>query len=170
MIAGALGSGARLILADEPTTALDVSIQAEVVLLLDELRREHGLALLFITHDLDLAVAISDRIAVMYAGAVVEDRPSTRLYDRPGHPYTAALIGCRPAVDARVERLATIPGNPVSAFAAPSGCAFGDRCPHAADLCRRERPGLAAQDEGSVRCHRHHELADTLATGRRWTS
>jgi oligopeptide/dipeptide ABC transporter ATP-binding protein len=170
MIAGALGSGARLILADEPTTALDVSIQAEVVLLLDELRREHDLALLFITHDLDLAVAICDRIAVMYAGRVVEDRPAVELYDQPRHPYTAALIGCRPAVDERVDRLVSIPGSPVSAFAAPPGCAFSDRCTHVVDLCRTERPDLAAEAGGRVRCHRSEELAGSLASGRRWTA
>lgn len=170
MIASALGSGARLILADEPTTALDVSIQAEVVLLLDELRKEHDLALLFITHDLDLAVAICDRIAVMYAGRVVEDRPAVDLYDQPRHPYTSALIGCRPAVDGRVDRLVSIPGNPVSAFAAPQGCAFSDRCTHAVDLCRTQRPDLTAEAGGRVRCHRSVELADTLVSGRRRTA
>ncbi|MGW3957732.1 ABC transporter ATP-binding protein [Streptomyces sp. NPDC004752] len=170
MIASALGSGARLILADEPTTALDVSIQAEVVLLLDQLRKEHDLALLFITHDLDLAVAICDRIAVMYAGRIVECRPAVELYDRPRHPYTAALIGCRPAVDGRVDRLVSIPGNPVAAFAAPQGCAFNDRCSHAVDLCRAERPDLVAEAGGQVRCHRSVELAETLVSGRRWTA
>ncbi|MEU6718071.1 ABC transporter ATP-binding protein [Nonomuraea sp. NPDC046802] len=170
MIAGALGSGARLILADEPTTALDVSIQAEVVLLLDELRKENDLALLFITHDLDLAVAICDRIAVMYAGRVVEDRPAVQLYDQPRHPYTAALIGCRPAVDERVDRLASIPGNPVSAATAPNGCSFNERCSHAVDLCRLELPDLTAEADGRVRCHRSVELAETLVSGRRWTA
>lgn len=162
MIAGALGSGAKLILADEPTTALDVSIQAEVVALLDQLRREHDLALLFITHDLDLAVAICDRIDVMYAGSVLESRRSAALHEAPLHPYTAALIACRPSIDGPRANLAPIPGVPVSAAEAPPGCVFSDRCAFAVDQCLAVRPELAPMDDGWVRCHRSAELADQL--------
>lgn len=162
MIASALGSGAKLILADEPTTALDVSIQAEVVALLDQLRREHDLALLFITHDLDLAVAICDRIDVMYAGSVLESQPSAALHDAPLHPYTAALIGCRPSIDGPRANLAPIPGVPLSAAEAPSGCVFSDRCAFAVDRCVAVRPEPRAIGGGWVRCHRSAELADQL--------
>ncbi|MBS1882167.1 MAG: ABC transporter ATP-binding protein [Actinobacteria bacterium] len=162
MIAGALGSGAKLILADEPTTALDVSIQAEVVALLDQLRREHDLALLFITHDLDLAVAICDRIDVMYAGSVLESRSSTALHDAPLHPYTAALIACRPSIDGPRANLAPIPGVPVSAAEAPAGCVFSDRCAFAVDQCLAVRPELTPMGGGQVRCHRSAELAERL--------
>ncbi len=162
MIAGALGSGARLILADEPTTALDVSIQAEVVMLLDELRRERDLALVFITHDLDLAAAICDRIDVMYAGAIMESRPALALSEAPRHPYTAALIASRPSVEARAERLEPIPGTPISAAEAPAGCVFGDRCRFVQDLCRAVRPELVAEAGGRVSCHRTEELVEEL--------
>lgn len=162
MIAGALGSGAKLILADEPTTALDVSIQAEVVALLDQLRRERDLALLFITHDLDLAVAICDRIDVMYAGSVLESRPSAALQDEPLHPYTAALIACRPSIDGPRTDIAPIPGVPVSAAEAPPGCVFSDRCSYVVDQCVEVRPDLTAMGGGLVRCHRSAELAEQL--------
>ena len=162
MIAGALGSGAEVILADEATTALDVSIQAEVVLLLDELRRQNDLALLFITHDLDLATAICDRIVVMYAGSIVEDQAAGNLYRQPRHPYTSALIACRPLVEERQERLASIPGAPVSAATAPPGCAFSTRCAHAEQTCRTEPPALVAAGRGRVRCHRSADLAPLL--------
>jgi oligopeptide/dipeptide ABC transporter ATP-binding protein len=162
MIAGALGSGAKLILADEPTTALDVSIQAEVVALLDQLRREHDLALLFITHDLDLAVAICDRIDVMYAGSVLESQPSGALHDAPLHPYTAALIACRPSIDGPRANIAPIPGVPLSAAEAPAGCVFSDRCAFATEHCIAARPEPRAFGEGWVRCHRSAELRDQL--------
>ena len=102
----------RLILADEPTTALDVTTQADVMAILDDLRRERGLALLFITHDLDLATAVCDRMCVMYAGQIVEMQGSAALVDRPLHPYTAALSAARPAIDGEVHRLAAIRGRP----------------------------------------------------------
>ena len=119
MIATALLTEPRLLLADEPTTALDVTTQAEVMAILDDLRREFDLALLFITHDLELAAAVCDRTAVMYAGQIVEVRRSALLHDDPLHPYTAALAAARPDIDATAERLAAIPGRPLSAFEAP---------------------------------------------------
>ena len=163
MIGAALLTEPRLLLADEPTTALDVTTQAEVMAILDELRRSQGLSLLFITHDLELAAAICDRTAVMYAGQIVEARSSDRLHDDPLHPYTAALTAARPDIDRTRTRLRTIPGRPLSAFEAPSsGCAFAARCPHAADACRSSAVPLTELDGGATRCVRAAELRGNL--------
>jgi len=153
----------RLVLADEPTTALDVTTQAEVMAILDELRRERGLALLFITHDLDLAAAVCDRTAVMHAGQIVETNAADLLDPDPLHPYTAALAGAGPDIAVRAHRLAAIPGRPVSAFEAPSGCAFAPRCALAQDACRAARPPLEPLDGGEVRCRRAAELRGRVA-------
>jgi oligopeptide/dipeptide ABC transporter ATP-binding protein len=158
MIATMLLGEPRLVLADEPTTALDVTTQAEVMAILDELRRDRELALLFITHDLELAAAVCDRTAVMYAGQIVETNAAGRLDRDPLHPYTAALGAARPDIAATAHRLAAIPGRPVSAFEAPEGCAFAPRCVHAQDACREARPALEAMDGGEVRCRRAREL------------
>ena len=162
MIAATLLTRPRLLLADEPTTALDVTTQAEVMAILDELRREHGMALLFITHDLELAGAVCDRTAVMYAGLIVETRESARLHDDPLHPYTALLAAARPRVDITVDRLAAIPGRPVSAFEAPEGCPFAPRCPFAQDRCRTALPQIEELDGGRVRCLRATDLRPRL--------
>lgn len=162
MIATSLLTQPLLLLADEPTTALDVTTQAEVMAILDELRRERGMAMLFITHDLELASAVCDRTAVMYAGQLVEQRRSGELHDDPLHPYTAGLVGARPSIDGEVGRLAAIPGRPRSAFEAPAGCAFADRCVHVQDLCGATRPSLEPLDGGLVRCHRAVELRGRL--------
>jgi oligopeptide/dipeptide ABC transporter ATP-binding protein len=163
MIAAALLTGPRLLLADEPTTALDVVTQAGVMAVLDDLRRESGLAMLFITHDLDLAAAICDRTIVMYAGQIVETRASALLHRDPLHPYTAGLAAARPDITQPARRLPTIPGRPLSAFEAPPGqCAFAPRCAHARDICRAALPGLADLDGGSSRCARAHELRGRL--------
>jgi oligopeptide/dipeptide ABC transporter ATP-binding protein len=165
MIATSLLTQPRLLLADEPTTALDVTTQAEVMAILDELRREIGLAMLFITHDLELAAAICDRTAVMYAGRIVETRDSALLHSDPLHPYTAALSGARPDIAASVRRLQAIPGRPLSAFEAPPAeCAFAGRCPHAAEVCRTAVPDLIELDGGTTRCARAHELRGRLGT------
>jgi oligopeptide/dipeptide ABC transporter ATP-binding protein len=163
MIATMLLTEPRLVLADEPTTALDVTTQAEVMAILDELRRERHMALLFITHDLELAGTVCDRTAVMYAGQIMETRASATLEDDPLHPYTAALATARPTIDASVPRLTAIPGRPVSASEAPAGCAFAPRCAHARDACRAARPSLETLDGGSVRCLRAVELRGVLA-------
>ena len=163
MIAAALLTEPLLLLADEPTTALDVTTQAEVMAILDDLRREFGLAMLFITHDLELAAAICDRTAVMYAGQVVEIRASALLHDDPLHPYTAALAAARPDIAQTRARLRAIPGRPLSAFEAPPGqCAFAPRCPHAAAGCREHVPALAELDGGLSRCARAAELRGLL--------
>jgi oligopeptide/dipeptide ABC transporter ATP-binding protein len=163
MIATALLTQPRLLLADEPTTALDVTTQAEVLAILDNLRSELRLSMLFITHNLELAAAICDRTVVMYAGQVVEVRESSRLHDQPLHPYTAALAAARPSIDASAHRLTAIAGRPLSAFEAPADeCAFTARCPHAADVCRKHRPALVELDGGLTRCVRADELFGRL--------
>src|SRR5579859_6457152 len=164
MIAAALLTGPRLLLADEPTTSLDVTTQAEVMAILDGLRRQSGLAMLFITHDLELAAAICDRTAVMYAGQIVEVRASDKLHDDPLHPYTAALTAARPDISRTRPRLQAIPGRTLSAFEAPeTECAFAPRCPHAVDRCRDESPHLVTFDSGLSRCVRSVELRGQLA-------
>ncbi len=162
MIASALLTEPRLLLADEPTTALDVTTQAEVMAILDDLRREHGLALLFITHDLDLAGAVCDRTCVMYAGQIVESQSSATLHEKPLHPYTASLSAARPAIDGNPHRLAAIPGRAVSPFEAPHGCPFAPRCEFVQDRCTQQHPELEELGPGSVRCLRAEELQGTL--------
>src|SRR4051812_2697900 len=165
MIAAALLTKPRLLLADEPTTALDVTTQAEVMAILDELRREFRLTMIFITHDLELAAAVCDRTAVMYAGQIVEVRDSAHLHGDPLHPYTAALAAARPDITRTAPRLLAIPGRPLSAFEAPPDeCAFTSRCPFVADICHSDLPPLDRIDSGASRCFRAHELRGRLGT------
>jgi oligopeptide/dipeptide ABC transporter ATP-binding protein len=165
MIASALLTKPRLLLADEPTTALDVTTQAEVMAILDELRHQFGLAMIFITHDLELAAAVCDRTAVMYAGQIVELSESERLHDDPLHPYTAALAAARPDITRTAERLLAIRGRPLSAFEAPANqCAFITRCPYAVGICRDGLPSLDRLDGGASRCFRAEELRGRLGT------
>jgi oligopeptide/dipeptide ABC transporter ATP-binding protein len=161
MIAAALLAGPRLILADEPTTALDVTTQSEVMAILDELRRERDLAMLFITHDLDLAGAVCDRTCVMYAGTIVEERESGELNSDPYHPYTAALLDARPRLDAG-ERLAAIAGRPRSAYEVGGGCPFADRCPFCEERCVAEDQHMRRFGTGVVRCRRAEALRGML--------
>jgi peptide/nickel transport system ATP-binding protein len=161
MIAGALMGEPELLLADEPTTALDVTTQAEVMVILARLRKEFDLAMLFITHDLELAAATADRTAVMYAGRIVEQQPSTMLHGRPLHPYTVGLLGSIPRIDAAPDRLLAIKGRPIAAADAPDGCAFEPRCPFARDRCRREDPTLRGLLGGEVACLFAEEIQET---------
>jgi oligopeptide/dipeptide ABC transporter ATP-binding protein len=163
MIATALLTEPKLLIADEPTTALDVTTQAEVVAILNDLRARMGLALIFITHDLDLASAICDRTAVMYAGQIVELNESERLHVDPLHPYTAALAAARPDVERTRSRLSAIPGAPLSAFEAPAvGCAFAPRCAHAEDVCRQRVVQPVTVGSGTSLCLRARELRGVL--------
>jgi oligopeptide/dipeptide ABC transporter ATP-binding protein len=163
MIASALLTEPRLLLADEPTTALDVTTQAEIMAILDDLRRDFGLSVLFITHDLDLAAAVCDRTAVMYAGEIVEIRSSALLHSDPLHPYTAALAGARPDITSAAHRLQAIPGRPLSALEAPAeACAFAARCPQRRPACELSRPDLVVLDGGLTRCIRAEELRGRL--------
>ena len=142
MIAAAVVARPRLILADEPTTALDVTTQAEVMTILGRMQREYGMALLFITHDLELAGAVCDETIVLYAGQVMERQQSAQLHRDPLHPYSAALLQARPEIDRRVLRLPAIPGHPTTAYEAPEGCAFAPRCHFAEDRCGDGVPEL----------------------------
>ena len=151
MIALALACRPRVLLADEPTTALDATVQIQVLLLLRELQRELGLAVVFVTHDIGVAVEIADRIAVMYAGRIVETGPCSDVIAAAAHPYTQALLPRRTAV--RGARLPAIPGAPPAMTDLPPGCAFAPRCAHALPACRREAPPEVAVGAGHrVRC------------------
>ncbi|MGW4318607.1 ABC transporter ATP-binding protein [Streptomyces sp. NPDC004684] len=157
MIAAALLAEPRLLLADEPTTALDVTTQAEVMAVIDEARAQRGLALLFITHDLALAAAVCDRVAVMYAGSTVEELPASGLHGDAHHPYTRALLASRPDAGAGDEPLRAVPGRPLSAFEAGPGCAFAPRCPAVRDRCTAERPLPGPVGDGVAACHFPHD-------------
>jgi oligopeptide/dipeptide ABC transporter ATP-binding protein len=161
MIVMALLPSPELVLADEPTTALDVTVQSEVMAVLAEQIRERSVGLMFITHDLDLAAAVTDSLAVMYAGVIVESGPSREVTENPRHPYTAALLASRPSLSS-VRKLAAIPGRPISAFEAGEGCVFASRCSHATDICSAQRPVSRTVDGRSVACHRAGELAPVL--------
>ncbi|MFJ8014991.1 ABC transporter ATP-binding protein [Streptomyces sp. NPDC096339] len=157
VIAAALAAEPALLLADEPTTALDVTTQAEVMAILARLRAERGTGMLFVTHDLELASEICDRVYVMYAGRIVETRSTDELFDRPRHPYTAGLLGCTPRIEAGAPAPRPIPGRPVSLVEAPPGCSFAARCPHAVARCTQEKPELAPHGEGLAACLRAEE-------------
>ncbi|MFH9294201.1 ABC transporter ATP-binding protein [Streptomyces sp. NPDC017520] len=161
VIAGALAAEPRLLLADEATSALDVTTQAEILALLRTLRAERGLGLLFITHDLHLAAAYCDRVYVMYAGRVVEERTAGDLFERPRHPYTQGLLACSPTLGEEHREIRPIPGKPPSLADAFAGCPFAARCPDAEPECATWRPepvALADGGTGSASCRRLPEL------------
>jgi len=142
VIALALAAEPQLIVADEPTTALDVSIQAQIISLIRRLCKEHGTAVMLVTHDMGVIAETCDRVAVMYAGRIVEIGPVADVIHRPSHPYTVGLMGSIPAMDEDRERLLQIDGAMPRLNAIPTGCAFNPRCPHAFARCRSERPNL----------------------------
>ncbi|MDP4502543.1 ABC transporter ATP-binding protein [Nonomuraea turcica] len=166
MIVMALLPSPELILADEPTTALDMTVQSDVMAILAEQIRERSLGMLFITHDLDLAAAVTDSLAVMYAGVVVEHGPAADIYAAPRHPYTAALLASRPSPTS-VRRPVSIPGRPVSAFEVGEGCVFASRCAHATGQCRTQRPAPRRVGARTVACHHAEELEPALREGAR---
>ncbi|MEU1313975.1 ABC transporter ATP-binding protein [Streptomyces tibetensis] len=142
MIAMALALEPDLIIADEPTTALDVTVQAQVMDLLAELQREYNMGLILITHDLGVVADVADKIAVMYAGRIVETAPVHELYKRPAHPYTKGLLESIPRLDQKGQDLYAIKGLPPNLTRIPPGCAFNPRCPQAQDICRTDVPPL----------------------------
>ncbi|GGW37281.1 ABC transporter ATP-binding protein [Streptomyces caelestis] len=142
MIAMALALEPDLIIADEPTTALDVTVQAQVMDLLADLQREYNMGLILITHDLGVVADVADKIAVMYAGRIVETAPVHELYKRPAHPYTKGLLESIPRLDQKGQDLYAIKGLPPNLTRIPSGCAFNPRCPQAQDICRTDVPPL----------------------------
>ncbi|MEV7724924.1 oligopeptide/dipeptide ABC transporter ATP-binding protein [Streptomyces sp. NPDC087917] len=155
-IARSLATSPRLVIADEPVSALDVSVQAQIVNLMERLRTELGLAYVFIAHDLSVVKRVSDRVAVMYLGRIVEIGDKKALYEDPRHPYTRALLSAvplpDPAAERRRERIVLL-GDPPSPAAPPPGCAFHPRCPVARDVCRTERPLLRSVASREVACH-----------------
>src|SRR5882757_6755855 len=154
-IVGAIGMSCepRLLIADEPTTSLDLTIQAQYLALLRDLQREHGLALIFITHNLGIVAKMCDQLAVMYAGRVVEQGPVSRIFSAPAHPYTGALLGSIPRMTDNREHLTAIAGQPPDLSCLPPGCAFAPRCPMAFARCSVEAPPEVAIDQGrTARC------------------
>jgi peptide/nickel transport system ATP-binding protein len=162
LIAGALAAEPRLLILDEPTTALDITIEAQILDLLEELQRQRGLAMLFISHNLGVVRRIADEIAVLYAGQVVERGPTREVLARPLHPYTKGLVAAVPRLGAKRERLASIPGRLPDLRDAIAGCRFQPRCPYAVEACAAAQP-LRPVGHRLLRCHRAGDLS-----GARW--
>jgi dipeptide transport system ATP-binding protein len=152
MIAMAIACNPRLLIADEPTTALDVTIQRQILDLLLELQRKRGMALVLITHNMGVVAETAHRVVVMYAGQVMEQRPAAGLFREPRHPYTAALLEALPERSTGRKRLAAIPGVVPGLDDRPAGCLFHPRCAHAVEACAAARPALSRDKSGAVRC------------------
>jgi oligopeptide/dipeptide ABC transporter ATP-binding protein len=153
MIGLALANTPELLIADEPTTALDVTVQAQVLELIDQLRQDREMSVLLISHDLEVIGDIAQRVAVMYAGEIVELAPVDTLFDQPMHPYTQGLLRSRPtATDTRRGQLHVIPGRVPALYEMPRGCRFADRCPYVLPRCREEHPTFEQRGERGLRC------------------
>ncbi|MFN3448316.1 MAG: ABC transporter ATP-binding protein [Roseococcus sp.] len=163
MIAMALACSPRLLIADEPTTALDVTVQAQILDLLRDLQAETGMAIILITHDLGVVAEMADEVAVMYAGRVVERAPAPALFEDPQHPYTLGLLGSIPRLDEERERLLAIAGAVPPPFALPKGCRFHPRCPFAEAACRTEAPALREVVPGHAVACRRAPVEESLA-------
>jgi oligopeptide transport system ATP-binding protein len=160
MIAMALALDPEVLIADEPTTALDVTVQAQIMGLLAELQRQRNMGLILITHDMGVVADVADRISVMYAGRVVEEAPVYDIYARPGHPYTRALLESIPRLDLKGQQLTAIRGLPPALTDIPQGCAFNPRCGYAKEPCRQEPapPAYAIAPRRTARCHFFREV------------
>jgi dipeptide transport system ATP-binding protein len=152
MIAMAIACNPKLLIADEPTTALDVTIQAQILDLLRSLQKERGMALVLITHNMGVVSEMAQRVAVMYAGQIMEEQKAAALFANPQHPYTEALMAALPERSDGASRLATIPGMVPGLYDRPSGCLFAPRCVYTVDSCRAQRPALQASQSKLVRC------------------
>ena len=152
MIAMAISCNPKLLIADEPTTALDVTIQAQILDLLRSLQKERGMALVLITHNMGVVSEMAQRVAVMYAGQIMEEQQAQTLFSSPHHPYTEALMSAMPERSEGVSRLATIAGMVPGLYDRPTGCLFAPRCAYAVDSCRAQRPPLRPWQGGMVRC------------------
>ena len=160
MIAMALLCRPKLLIADEPTTALDVTVQAQIMALLNELKRDFGTTIIMITHDLGVVAGICDHVLVMYAGQTMEYGSVAQIFYRPTHPYTIGLLGAVPRLDDEAAELPTIVGNPPNLAALPPGCPFQARSEKVQEICRHEMPPLATLADGSRRaCHWHAQGA-----------
>jgi peptide/nickel transport system ATP-binding protein len=166
VIALALCAEPELIIADEPTTALDVSVQAQIIALLERLGREHGTAIMLITHDMGVIAEAADRVAVMYSGRIAEIGPVRDLVRNPLHPYARGLMGAIPSLAGEADRLVQIPGSMPRLSAIPPGCPFNPRCPHAWERCRTDRPEPIQHDVHRVACHLY-DANDPSAEARR---
>lgn len=155
VIALALAAEPKLVIADEPTTALDVSIQAQIIELLKKLGREQGTAIMLITHDMGVIAETADRVAVMYAGRIVEIGPVGTVIHKPSHPYTAGLMGSIPSLDSTLDRLVQIDGSMPRLTAIPPGCSFNPRCEHRMERCLTQRPELLTTGSGMAACWLH---------------
>jgi peptide/nickel transport system ATP-binding protein len=153
VIALALCAEPELIIADEPTTALDVSVQAQIITLLKRLGRDHGTAIMLVTHDMGVIAETADRVAVMYAGRIAEIGPVQEVVQNPLHPYAKGLMGAIPTLATDTDRLVQIPGSMPRLSAIPPGCPFNPRCPYVFDRCRVERPEAIQRDVHRVACH-----------------
>lgn len=158
MIAMALACKPKLLIADEPTTALDVTIQAQIMQLMQQIRNKTGTSIILITHDLGVVANLADRVAVMYAGKIVEDGSCEDIFYHQAHPYTSALLRSLPTLDtARNKALISIPGTPPDLYAPPEGCAFASRCSQCMKICKRKQPPQFSVSEGhTVSCWRLH--------------
>jgi len=163
VIALALAAQPQLIVADEPTTALDVSIQAQIIALLKKLTKDHGASVMLVTHDMGVIAEACDRVAVMYAGRIVEIGPVAEVIHRPAHPYTAGLMGAIPSMAVERERLMQIDGAMPRLTAIPTGCAFNPRCPQVFERCRSVRPDLMAAGATRAACWLHAAGAGVTA-------
>lgn len=162
MIAMAIACNPKLLIADEPTTALDVTIQAQILDLLRNLQKERDMALVLITHNMGVVSEMAQRVAVMYAGQIMEERQAQEMFQEPQHPYTEALLAAMPERSDGQTRLATIPGMVPGLYDRPKGCLFAPRCQYASQHCRDERPKLRDWQNGMVRCHTPMATAPTL--------
>jgi peptide/nickel transport system ATP-binding protein len=165
VIALALCAQPRLVIADEPTTALDVSIQAQIISLLKKMCREHGAAVMLVTHDMGVIAETADRVAVMYAGRIAEIGPVREVVRNPKHPYTIGLMGSIPKLDRSVPRLVQIDGAMPRLDAIPAGCAFNPRCREAFERCRRERPDLMPAGATEAACWLHARVEAVEGAG-----
>jgi oligopeptide/dipeptide ABC transporter ATP-binding protein len=166
MIAMALINDPDLLIADEPTTALDVTTQAQILALIEKLQADYDSAVIMITHDLGVIAEIADDVVVMYAAEVVEKSPVDRIFKNPHHPYTWGLMGSLPRLDADLERLTQIPGQPPSLLRPPRGCRFHPRCAYVMDVCRTTPPKLApvpGEDAHLQACHLDEETKEREA-------
>ncbi|MGJ4883423.1 ABC transporter ATP-binding protein [Bradyrhizobium sp. SZCCHNS3052] len=163
VIALALCAEPELIIADEPTTALDVSVQAQIISLIKRLGRDHGTAVMLVTHDMGVIAETCDRVAVMYAGRVAEIGPVQEVINNPLHPYAKGLMGAIPTLAGEEKRLVQIPGSMPRLSAIPPGCSFNPRCSFAFDRCRVDRPEPLRQGTQAVACHLYDRATETAA-------
>lgn len=163
-VAGAIALACQpsLLIADEPTTSLDVTIQAQFLALLKEIQRQSGMSMIFVTHDFGVVAKMCDRVAVMYAGKIVETADTKEIFNNPRHPYTKALLACLPRLEGPVQTLVNIEGQPPDLSAIPTGCRFAPRCPRGIDVCQQYPEERAVSKDHSVSCWRAEEPVERV--------